>query len=68
MANFSNSKNVLELKSVGTLDLTPALSSEEREKHRLSSWKLTRMDWPDTHPQNQKRAKAVPSPRGRRLG
>jgi hypothetical protein len=55
-------------KSGETLDLTPAFSSEERENHPTSSRNSMRQDLPDARPKNQKRAVALPSPRGRRLG
>jgi hypothetical protein len=32
-----------------TTDLTPALSSEEREEHSPRLWKYERRDWPELH-------------------
>jgi len=44
--------------------LTPALSSEEREKRFQPLWKNQRQDWPDGQPTKQKSWLAVPLPGG----
>jgi hypothetical protein len=52
------------------VDHSPSLNPLPKERAFTSAVSLNnlRWDWPDSYPQNQKCAIAVPSPRGRRSG